>query len=220
MSNITRSALSLDETIAATMTRYGVRMSPADLMLWLEDLEGIDPEAAIAAFKAHRVDPDEGKWAPKPADILRRVQGGNDEHARFAWSEVRRAVRQLGPYVSVRFADPLTPTIIGEMGGWGAICEISTFDVAKREKDFISRYMTYASRKMIPHHPLGYVRGEFDQPPVSLPAIDAQPMPLSLSTPRELPAVSQERIEQVKQEYREGIKVRLNTIPESTLRRA
>lgn len=218
MNKITK--LSLDEVIVATLNRYGVRTSAADLMLWLEDLEGIPEVAAIAAFRAHRTDPDKGKFAPTAADIIRRVAGGKEEHARFAWSEVRRAIRMIGPYQSVKFDDPLIPTIIDEMGGWGRLNEMSSESVPFRAKEFIERYVTYASRGMVPEHALGYLRGEHDTPPVALPAIGAKPKPLQLAPLRELPLATPEQIAHAKATFQPGKPVELKIIPESVLRRA
>ncbi len=50
----------LASVIGATMNRYSLKTTAADITMWLDDLSDIDPALAIAAFKAHRIDPDTG----------------------------------------------------------------------------------------------------------------------------------------------------------------
>lgn len=196
----------------ATLTRYGVRLTDNDLIMWLDDLEGLPEQQVIDALRAHRKDPDKGQFAPKVADIIRRVSGGAEEHARFAWSELRRAIRLIGPYRSVEFTDPLIAVVADEIGGWGRLCQMETEKASFIGAEFIKSYVAYKSRGIVPFH-VGYLEGEHGSPPEKLPAIGVTaPQPqLRIVPRRELSAVTPEQIAKAKAEF--GVKkITLKTI--------
>lgn len=142
----------LMECITVTLGGYGRVLGKSALEMWLDDLAAIDPVVAMAAFAAHRRDPDRGQFAPTAADIIRRVNGSNEERALMAWATVRGAVRQHGYNRSVDFNSPLVHGVLHEMGGWSSINDMTTFDVEARKAEFIKRFVTYASRNILPAH--------------------------------------------------------------------
>lgn len=152
--------MKLTDIIGATMARYGKQLSTTDLILWLEDLQGIEPEIAAAAFSAHRTDPDRGHFPPTAADIIRRVQGSNEERALIAWAQVRGAVRSYGGYQSVDFGSPLVHGVLHEMGGWSAMNDMRSDQVEPRKAEFVKRYMTYAGRGILPPNSPALMLGE------------------------------------------------------------
>lgn len=158
--------MNLPDVISATMARYGKKLNGVDIVLWMEDLRGIDERVAAAAFAAHRQDPDRGQFAPTAADIIRRVRGSNEERALMAWSTVRGAVRQHGHYKSVDFGSPLVHGVLAEMGGWSAITDMTTFDVEARKTEFIKRFCTYASRGILPPHCPAKMQGLLEGKPI------------------------------------------------------
>lgn len=100
---------------------YGKTMRDEVANLWFEALKGYDLETVSAALSRHAVNPDNGQFMPRPADVVKLIEGGSDEVALAAWSKVDRAVRQIGTWESVVFDDPLIHYAIANMGGWIAL---------------------------------------------------------------------------------------------------
>ena len=65
-----------------------------------------DLRAVADALNRHAVNPDNGQFLPKPADIVRLINGNTVDRALVAWSTVERAIRSTGPYQSVVFDSP------------------------------------------------------------------------------------------------------------------
>lgn len=75
------------------------------------------------AFEAHVRDPDYGQFMPKPADLIRFLEGGRQTQALQAWSKVVKAISHAGYYSSVVFDDICIHAVISEMDGWIALCQ-------------------------------------------------------------------------------------------------
>lgn len=95
------------------------------------------------ALEAHVLNPDIGQFLPKPADIVRYLQGSSQTQAMKAWTKVYRAIGQVGSYDTVIFDDPLIHVVIDEMGGWIALCKTAEKEIPFRGKEFEKRYMGY-----------------------------------------------------------------------------
>lgn len=121
--------------------------------LWWEALQPYPIAAISHAFSQHVRNPDVGQYLPKPADIIRAINGSSEERAIRAWTDVDRAVRTRGPYASVVFDDAMTHAIIAAMGGWVALCRKSLDEWPFVQKDFMARYKSYLS-----HPPTSYPR--------------------------------------------------------------
>ena len=50
----------------------------------------------INALEAHVQDPDSGQYMPKPADVIRVINGNGESRSLQAWTKVERAIRH-GP---------------------------------------------------------------------------------------------------------------------------
>jgi hypothetical protein len=145
--------------LTACAELYRVEVSkPAADMWWLA-LKGYDIAAVERAFQKHVTNPDNGQFMPKPADIIRMIGGTTLDSAMTAWAVVDRAVRQVGPYASVVFDDPVIHRVIADMGGWIRLCTGT-----KDEKDwpfvgneFRTRYKGSAMRDQFayPEHLIG-----------------------------------------------------------------
>ncbi len=94
-------------------------------------------EAVKAAIHRHLR---ESPFMPKPADVVRYVEGTADDRGAMAWGHVVRAIRQHGHYESVRFDDPAIHYAIDRMGGWRKLCGMLEDELPFREKDFREHY--------------------------------------------------------------------------------
>ena len=54
-------------------------------------------------------------------DLLDMLGQSQDDRATMAWLEVDKAVRQIGPMVSVQFSDPVIHSTVDALGGWEAL---------------------------------------------------------------------------------------------------
>lgn len=125
---------------------YGKQPSDGALKLIFEALQRFDLEQIKQGLTAHINDPKHGDFAPKPADIVRHIEGDGDSRALAAWSAVDRAIRSVGPYESVVFDDPRTMATIEDMGGWMKLCEVTDKDLPFKGNEFVKRFMGYLSR--------------------------------------------------------------------------
>jgi hypothetical protein len=110
----------------------------------LEMFEWIDVKAA---FEAHARNPDCGQFFPKPADVVRFIEGNGETRALKAWSIVEEAMRRVGIYQSVIFDDCLIHAVIEEMGGWVKLCAMTIEDLPFRAREFQKRYMAFVIKK-------------------------------------------------------------------------
>lgn len=131
----------------------GRAISPGAIELAFEALRPHDLGAITAALTAHVRDPEVGQFPPKPADVVRHIEGAPEQRAALAWAKLRQAVRRVGPYRSVAFDDAIIHAVIRDLGGWAASGEWRTEELPFREQDFRRAYRAYASRGGLAYPP-------------------------------------------------------------------
>lgn len=80
-------------------------------------------------------------YMPKPADIIRILEGTAEDRASEAWYCVLKAIQQYGYYESVQFDNPAIHYAIERMGGWQKLCQLTEEELPFRERDFIKHYV-------------------------------------------------------------------------------
>ena len=125
-----------DKKISATLTK----------IYWLT-LKVYDIEDVQQAFNAHIHNPDCGQFFPKPADIVRFIEGNGETRALKAWAIVEKALQCVGVYKSVVFDDCLIHAVIEDMGGWVKLCTMTNDDLPFRAREFQKRYMGFVIKK-------------------------------------------------------------------------
>lgn len=141
------------EGIVGVMSFYGKDVSKFAMDVWWSALKPYDLAAITAAFGRHVSNPDAGQFPPKPADIVRILQGTSQDSALVAWAKVDKAVRLVGAYMDVVFDDPLIHRVIYDMGGWIALGNKTEDDWPFVAKEFENRYRGFKSRGEIPEYP-------------------------------------------------------------------
>lgn len=139
--------------IAGVMGFYGKSVSTFALDVWWTALKRYDLAAIVDAFNRHLANPDAGQFAPKPADIIRMLQGSTQDAALRAWAKVDQAVRQAGTYCDVVFDDALIHRVIHDMGGWMALGTKAEDEWPFVTKEFENRYRGFRSRSELPPYP-------------------------------------------------------------------
>lgn len=127
--------------LLATFELYGKPPpSMQTLAMYYEALSHVDIGDVKAAISVHVRDTDEGKFLPKPSDILRGMQGNKATLAESAWTKVDKAVRTVGPYESVCFDDPLINSVLSDMGSWPNLVNTSGEEYPFKHNEFVKRY--------------------------------------------------------------------------------
>lgn len=80
-------------------------------------------------------------YMPKPADIIRIIEGTAEDRASEAWYHVLKTIQQYGHYESVQFDNPAIHYAIERMGGWQKLCQLTEEELPFRERDFIKHYI-------------------------------------------------------------------------------
>ena len=133
--------------MASVAELYREKLSIQRLEIYWRCLQQYSFELIQKALDAHAVNPDNGQFMPKPADIVRYLAGNSISQVLQAWTNVKRAIREVGCYSSIVFDDPLIHIIILEMGGWIQLCKIHDKDMPFKQHEFEKRYCRYLQVK-------------------------------------------------------------------------
>lgn len=121
--------------------------------VWWQAMQPFDFTAVAEALNRHCVNPDAGQFMPKPADVVKMLQGSTQDAALAAWAKVDRAVRTVGTYRSVVFDDPLIHRVLTEMGGWIEVGRKTEDEWPFVRNEFVNRYRGYRMRSEVPDYP-------------------------------------------------------------------
>lgn len=102
-----------------------------------------------AGISAHTQNPDKGQFMPKPADIVRELEGNTQTQSGAAWTKVDKAIRRVGLYQTVIFDDPIIHKVIDDMGGWIMLCQSSGEEYPFKQNEFERRYRGYINREVL-----------------------------------------------------------------------
>lgn len=141
------------ELLAGALAFWGKQLSAFTLEVWWRALQPYDLATIRRAFSVHAVDPEQGRFAPMPADIVRLIGGTHTDAALVAWSKVDRAVRHVGTWVDVVFDDPLIHRVITDMGGWTRFSTSTETEWPHVAREFQNRYRGYAMKREVPDYP-------------------------------------------------------------------
>mgnify|MGYP001267198151 CR=1 FL=1 len=154
---------------------YGKCISSGLTEIYWKALEMFEWVDVKAAFEAHARNPDCGQFFPKPADIVRFIDGNGETRALKAWTIVEEAMRRVGIYQSVIFDDCLIHAAIEEMGGWVQLCSMTMEDLPFRAREFQKRYMAFVIKKPARYpsclHGLSTLENTKNGYPVELPLL-------------------------------------------------
>ena len=132
---------------------YRVDMTDFAVGVWQRALEPYAIEAIERAFDAHARDPKAGSFMPKPADLVRVLDGTAEDRALIAWSKVLGAIQSVGGYSTVAFDDAAIHPAIVDLGGWVKVCEITMDELPFLQRRFTAAYAAHL-RAGTPHAPL------------------------------------------------------------------
>jgi hypothetical protein len=134
------------EVLTGVHDFYGKELSDFAGQVWMQACEAFDVEQVTKALSAHLMDADRGQFMPKPADIVRQLQGTKTDRSLMAWGKVLDAMQRVGAYSSVVFDEPAIHAAIEDLGGWPAICRTEMDSLSYLEKRFCDSYKAYVNR--------------------------------------------------------------------------
>lgn len=137
--------------LSACAELYGKTVSEGAMSLWWQVLERFDVESVERAFREAVESPDSGQFMPRPADIVRRIDGTSSDRSLIAWGKVLDAIQRVGAYQSVVFDDGAIHAAISDMGGWPAICRGNVDELQFTQKRFCDLHRAYAMRPGSPY---------------------------------------------------------------------
>ncbi|MGK9397207.1 hypothetical protein ACSJD8_03680 [Klebsiella variicola] len=89
------------QSMAAIGEIYGKDISEVMVGIYWNALKPYPVEDVMRSFQGHTRDTDNGQFFPKPADLLRHIEGNKDGKALMAWSKAYRAICSYGRRNSV-----------------------------------------------------------------------------------------------------------------------
>ena len=112
---------------------YGKAVEPQTIALVFKILAGYELAHVEAALAAHLKN---CEFAPKPADVVRRIEGDQDAHVALAWSEFRQATRS-----GEMPADEAVCAAIRRMGGLELLGERTPRDLDFMRDSFAALFL-------------------------------------------------------------------------------
>ena len=140
------------DLITDVMAFYKQDASPFALSVWWQACQKYDIEQVSKALTAHAMDPERGQFAPKPADLVRQLEGTATDRAMIAWGKVLDAIQRVGGYTDVVFDDAAIHAVIEDLGGWVKVCRGETKDLGYLQHRFCEAHRAYSAK------------GQFDYP--------------------------------------------------------
>lgn len=153
---------------------YGREMSVFAGQVWWQACAGFELERVTKAFSGHLMDAERGQFMPKPADIVRLLDGTRTDRSLIAWGKVFDAMRSVGAYQSVAFDDAAIHAAVEDCGGWTQMCRGKLDELPFLQKRFCDAYRAYVARGGFPypakllgeHEASNRLRGHQTAPPV------------------------------------------------------
>lgn len=137
--------------LSACAELYGKTVSEGAMSLWWQVLQRFDIDAVERAFCEAVESPDSGQFMPRPADLVKRLEGTSADRSLIAWGKVLDAMQRVGAYQSVVFDDGAIHGAISDMGGWAAICRSETDELPFTQKRFCDLHRAYSARPDMPY---------------------------------------------------------------------
>ena len=171
------------DMLKAVLDLYGKEASAPVLRLWWAALEQYSSDEVRHGLTRFVRSADSGTFPPKPADIIRMIEGTSGDRGMIAWGKVQEAFGRVGGWQSVAFDDPVIHAVIEDMGGWPKLCSTEGDEMPFRAADFAKRYRAYAERGLERFPPYLTGRSEADNRlrgyPVQPPMLIGDPVKVS-----------------------------------------
>ncbi|MCK4786280.1 MAG: hypothetical protein KAV87_21160 [Desulfobacteraceae bacterium] len=136
--------------IKATAELYStvkkVDVSIVVMRLFFSALRKFTIEEVSYGFEQHLGDTVDGKFFPKPANIIKHLQPvgvSTEDKATLAWNQIMREIRVTGAYGSLKLDDKQAIAAIKAVKSWKDLCAMPEKDLTWVKKEFIANYAIY-----------------------------------------------------------------------------
>ncbi len=122
---------------------YDKTLTKTLMAMYFDDLSGFTIDQISGAFKKHRLNQVNGHFFPKPADIVRNIDGGQqstEDRAMLAWMAVEQAIGRVGAYGTLELEDKQALMAIKNMGTWQQLCHTDRDKLGFKRQEFIKNY--------------------------------------------------------------------------------
>ena len=116
------------------------------LQLYFISLSDYAYEQVEWAIGEHMKDPDDGKFFPKPANIIKYLKPKEisaEQKAELAWAQIEREIRVTGSWGELKLDDKQGLAALKSFTSWKDLCGMDTDKLTWAKKEFISMYSTY-----------------------------------------------------------------------------
>jgi hypothetical protein len=139
--------------LSDAMAFYRQDVSTFTLGVWWQACAPFDLAQVRRALTAHALDADRGQYPPRPADIVRALQGTTVDRALMAWAQANEAAQRVGAYASVVFDDAATHAAISDCGGWTTFCRTDLDELPHLQRRFCEAHRMYTKQQAFPYSP-------------------------------------------------------------------
>lgn len=129
---------------------YTKEITEALIKIYWYDLKPLTIEQFKQAASLHRMNPDNGQFFPKSADIVKIFTGTSkqqeqalEDKAQMQWLVIESQIRKIGSYGTLDLEDKQTLAAVKSLGGWQFICSRTTKQLVWLQKEFISAYQNF-----------------------------------------------------------------------------
>lgn len=116
------------------------------MALYWQDLKVLSLSDLKIAWQKHRLTAEQGRYMPKPIDLLTAGASVVTEEAEQAWLDILQQVRDKGPYQRFEYSNPVVKAVVAELGGQGFFCQSSNLHLNHQRQLFIRCYQAYLGR--------------------------------------------------------------------------
>ena len=129
--------------IFLTAELYNKELTVSLINLYFKILSRFSIEKVSAGFENHLVDPKNGKFFPRPADIVHQIdcmKRPAKERAIHAWMEIESTMRRVGAYGDCKLKDQQAQIALNSLGSWPDLCFINRDKLSFKRHEFIEIY--------------------------------------------------------------------------------
>ena len=116
------------------------------LQVYFMSLNDYSYEQVEWAIGQHLKDPVDGKFFPKPANIIKHLTANelsSGEQAEVAWAEVMQCLRKNGAYGGLKIENKQAIAAFKAFTTWKEFCAMDAGNLVWAKKEFVSMYSTY-----------------------------------------------------------------------------
>jgi hypothetical protein len=129
--------------MASIAELYSKPLSPSMLEIYWAIFKDYPLVKIKKSIHLHLLHPDQGRFMPKPADLLKYLAITPEMIADNAWTQAIFYVRTKGISENIIFDDELIHAVISDLGGWRNFCHMQNAELIYTAKEFQKRYLYY-----------------------------------------------------------------------------